>query len=173
MALVVEDGTGKADAESYVGVADCAAWATKNGAAFSAAPEASAEAALRRATRFIDATYGARFIGFRTNGRAQALQWPRRDAYDEANDEYLPDDEVPQEIVTAACEAAVRELAEPGSLAPDLERGGAVKRLQAGSVQIEYAGNASALTTFTVIDNALAGLLTLTGGGFVGRAVRG
>lgn len=173
MPLVVEDGSGLWDAESYVSASDCADYCDARGLTFSDADENAQEAALRRATAYLDSTFRGRFIGRRVNGRAQALEWPRRNAYDAANEEYLALDEVPQEIITATCEAAVRELAEPGSLSPDLERGGAIKSIKAGSVGIEYAGNAPASTTFTVIDNAVAGLLVSTGAGLVGRAVRG
>lgn len=173
MALTVEDGTGLADAESYVSVADCEAYCTARGLTFSTGATPDKEAALRRATSYIDGAYRARFIGWRTNGRAQALAWPRRDAFDVATGEYLVSDEIPPELVAATCEAAVRELAEPGALAPDLERGGAIRSLKAGSVGIEYAGNAPVATTFTAIENALAPLLNSTGGGLVGRAVRG
>ena len=158
MALQVEDGTGLADAESYVSVADCAAWATKHGKTFPASPAAPAEQALRRATAWIDGIYGRRFVGARLNGRAQALCWPRTDAEDKDGEE-VPSDEVPSEVVTATCEAAVRELASPGILSPDLKRGGAIKSVKAGSVAVEFMGNAPAETTFKAIDAALAPLL--------------
>lgn len=173
MALIVEDGTGLATAESYVSVADCATYCTARGLTFATGTTENKEAALRRATAWIDGAYGRRFIGQRTNGRAQALCWPRIDAWDADNDEFIASDEVPDEIVTATCEAAVRELASPGSLAPDMKRGGAVKSVKAGSVSVEFAGNAPAETTFKAIDQALAPLLTSTSGGLVGRAVRG
>lgn len=172
MALTVEAGTGAADSESYVSVADCAAWAVKHGKTFPSSPAATAEAALRRATAFIDAAYRGRFPGRRLNGRDQALEWPRIEAADRDGED-IASDEVPDEIVTATCEAAVRELATPGSLAPDMKRGGAVKSVKAGSVSVEFMGNAPAETTFKAIDQALAPLLTATSGGLVGRAVRG
>jgi hypothetical protein len=79
---------------------------------------------------------------------------------------------VPIEIVHATIEAAVRELATPGSLAPDLERGGAIKSLRAGSVGIEYMGNAPAETIFTLIDGILSGLLGSRSSSLVGVSSR-
>ena len=160
MAIVVEDGTGKADAESYVSVEDAEQYASLYGHEdFGAAAEADQEAALRRATRAIDALYGSRFPGARLNGRAQALQWPRSDAYD-ADGEEIASDEIPTEVVSATVEFAIRELTEAGSTMPDLERGGAIRSLKAGSVSIEYAGNATARTVYSIVDGILATLLT-------------
>lgn len=172
MALVVEDGTGKTDADSYCSLSDAVAYAAARGLTFPASPAGPAEAALIRATAAIDATYRARFPGQRTSGRAQSLEWPRKYAGDAAG-EPIADDEIPQEIMNAVCEAAIRELAAPNSMMPDLERGGQIKSIQAGSVAIEYGGNATARTAFTLIDGILAGLLGVAQPSFVATAVRG
>lgn len=158
MALEVEDGTGKANAESYISVADCVTYCDARGLTFSSGATADQEAALRRATAAIDALYGSRFPGVRLNGRSQALQWPRSDAYD-VDSEQIASDEIPMEVTRATCEFAVRELAEPGSTQPDLERGGAIRALKAGSVSIEYAGNATARTVYSIVDGILSTLL--------------
>lgn len=189
MSLVAEDGTGLASAESYVSVADCAAYAVAHGLTFPASPADVAEAALRRATAYID-TYRSRFPGYRTKRRAQGLEWPRTGAYadlpQDADDhspyrgaiynpgyDYIPSDQVPVEIIRATCEAAARELASPGAMQPDLERGGAIQELQAGSVRVVYAANAINGTTMQVIDGLLAPLLKAGGGGIAfGQASR-
>lgn len=158
MTLVVEDGTGLSTAESYVSVADCAAYATARALSFSTEDTAAAEAALRRATAWIDGQYRSRFSGVRQHRRLQALEWPRGWAEDnECNP--ISASEVPVEIVHATCEAAVRELAKPGSMSPDLKRGGAIKRVKAGSVEVEYGAGATATTVFATIDGILASLL--------------
>jgi hypothetical protein len=76
MALIIEDGTGVLNADSYVSASRAQAFASSLGLAW---PEnvTAAEQALRRATRFIDASYRGRFLGVRVKGRAQALEWPR------------------------------------------------------------------------------------------------
>lgn len=196
MALIVEDGTGKPDANSYVSLAVALDYAQTRGiAAWTAdgAADATRSAALIRATAFIDATYRGRFPGYRTQGRRQGLEWPRVGAYTYVPDDgrsgaylsggygatqldagysYILPNEIPREIIAATCEAAGRELAEPGLLAPDLDRGGAIQSLSAGSVSITYAVGASARTTFQAIDKALASLL-MPRNEFSGRVARG
>lgn len=159
------------DADSYVSVEDAAAYAAKKGLAFPASPIEPAEQALRRATAWIDATYRIRFPGAATDVW-QNLEWPRAgviyrgEAYDETK--------IPQQIKDATCEAAIREFAKPGSLSPDRQRGGAIKEIQAGSVDITFADNAPIETTFTAIDGLLSGLLLPAKGktstAFVARA---
>ena len=147
---------GAQDADSYVSVDDAAAYAAKKGLSFPASPAEPAEQALRRATAWLDSTYRIRFPGAATDVW-QSLEWPRAGVI--YRGQPLDEDVIPQQIKDATCEAAVREMAEPGSLAPDLERGGAVKRLKAGSVEVEYADGADLTTTFTTIDGLLSGLL--------------
>ena len=171
MALVVEDGTGKSDAESYVSVSACADYAAKVGGAFATTDTTACEAALRRATAWVDGTYSHRFPGVRSKVRNQALEWPRIDAEDREGYAIGPT-EVPREIVSATCEAAIRELATPGTMAPDLERGGAIRKMQAGSVALEYAAAAPVTPMYLVIDNLLSPILR-SGNKLVGRAVRG
>lgn len=139
MALIVEDGTGLPDAESYVSVANCSTYCVKHGLTFDTAVTADAESALRRATEFLDYTYRQRFPGSRTHRRNQALEWPRTAAYyytqdivsrglyggrglyagcDELLWQYDPIDSatVPGEIINAACQAASLESVSPGLL---------------------------------------------------------
>jgi len=162
---------GAQDADSYVSVEDCAEYAAKKGLAFPASPIGPAEQALRRATEWLDSTYRIRFPGAATDVW-QSLEWPRVGVI--YRGQPLDEDTIPRQIIEATCEAAVREMAEPGSLAPDLERGGAVKRLKAGSVEIEYADSADLTTTFATIDGLLNGLLLPAKGktatSFVARA---
>ncbi|WP_395383333.1 DnaT-like ssDNA-binding protein [Mesorhizobium sp. UC22_110] len=117
--LIVEDGSGLANAESYVSASDAASYAADRGLTFPASPADKAEAALRRATAYIDNTYRTRFPGQRKKFRLQALEWPRVGVVD-MNGFPVTGDEVPVEVVRATCEAAVRELASPGSLNPDV-----------------------------------------------------
>lgn len=78
MALVVEDGTGLANAESYASVADATTYATdRELTAWTAGTvtDANREAALRRATEYIEAEYGQRFAGVPLT-TTQALHFP-------------------------------------------------------------------------------------------------
>lgn len=171
MTLVLEDGTGIESANSYATEDDFDEYVD----ARSITPASGdKEAALIRATTAIDARYGASFPGYRKAGRDQGLLWPRAAAYD-SEGWLLPDDEVPKEVVEATIEAAVRELANPGSMMPDLERGGGIQSIRAGSVGITYSQNASAKTTYTLIDGIIANVLSGNGGsngGMFGQSVR-
>ena len=104
-------------------------------------------AALVRASRYVDALSGLRrtaegcvprFPGRRTGGISQALQWPRTGARDIDGYE-IPADVVPVAIEYATYEAAIRELANPGSLSPDYVGKDAVKREKIGPIETEYA----------------------------------
>lgn len=171
MALTVEDGTGLVGADSYVSVADCETYCDARGLTFSGAATADKEAALRRATASIDAMYRSRFPGQRRQYRNQALEWPRTGAVD-ANGIVVSYDSIPVEIEMATYEAAVRELAEAGSMLPDLERGGAIKSISAGSVSIEYGASAKPGTAMQIIDGILAGLIG-SAARYYGEAKRG
>lgn len=170
MPLVLEDGTGLASANSYVSETDADTYFDDRATTdWTGDTTSDKEAALIRASAAIDATYRARFPGWRSNGRDQGLEWPRTNAYDY---EGLPVDGVPVEIINATCEAALIELTDPGAMTPDLERGGQIRAMSAGSVSIEYAAAASATTTRTLIDGILSSLLGPTTM-YSARAVRG
>ena len=96
--LIVESGEGLANADSYVSVADCDAYAAAHGLTFTG-DEPAKEARLRRATQYLDAQYT--FKG-EEQTEAQALAWPRT----------VAPGIVPREIVSACCELACK----PGDL---------------------------------------------------------
>lgn len=177
MSFEVEDGSGSATANSYLSVSTADAYHAARGNSTwteaSTSPDQGKHAALVRATQAIDALYRGRWPGTKLNGRLQALEWPREDAED-AEGEEIAEDEIPAEVIDATCEAALRELIDAGSMMPDFERGGAVKSVKAGSVAVEFAGNAQAATAFTLIDGILAPLLGENPQPlYYGRAIRG
>lgn len=163
---------GDANADSYNTLDEISAYATSHGLTFVTSPSSAGEAAARVAAQWIDARYGARFPGYKTNGRSQSRAWPRTAAYD-AEDLLLDSTEIPHEIKDAHAEAAIREYASPGTLAPDLERGGSIKRLKAGSVEIEYGADATSGTVFSTIDGILNSLFGEVVPSYVGRTERG
>jgi len=184
--LTVETGSGILGADSYVAAVDCLAYATARGLTFGS--DATAEAALRRATAYIDNTYRLRFSGYRTFRRAQSLEWPRSLSFYFTPDygghnpyfvdpraiypfDLIPPNVIPPEIITATCEAAIREFATPGALLPDLDRGGAVASLKAGPVEVKYAPGADPNTLFQVIDAALSALIGVKSA-YTSRAAR-
>lgn len=94
MALVIEDGTGKPDADSYVSVADCEAYAAANNLTF-AGTESEQEGRLRRATRYLDTEY--QYKG-QESTETQALAWPRD----------VAPGVIPKQIKDACCELACK-----------------------------------------------------------------
>jgi len=86
LTLVVEDGTGLSNSNSYVSVAGADSYndAHVSRTAWTALSTGDKEAALAMATRVIDESY--QFNGFK-NSDSQALQWPRRDAPDPDQDD--------------------------------------------------------------------------------------
>ena len=165
MALVVEDGTGLADADSYLDEADFEARAEGLGLALPATGDA--EVALRRGTIYLEGRYAGRWPGYKINGRSQALAWPRRYVVDSHGD-VVPQDEVPEEIKKALVEAAYREMVEPGVLTPDYVPGQRVVSETVGPISTTYADDSSASQrpTVTMIDEILWPLLLPGGSGF-------
>lgn len=110
MSLVVEDGSGLSTANSYSSVADADSYVADHGAdtVWSAASDDDKETALILGTQFIDLLYATRFKGVKENNE-NALCFPRMGCTDE--DGYdIYSDVVPNKIVYAAIEAAVRSI---------------------------------------------------------------
>lgn len=157
MALVVEDGTGLSDAESYASVAAADAYATARGLTWSGT-DAAKEQALRRATTWLDGRYRGRWPGTKVRLRLQALDWPRTGAHDIAGDT-VDYQSVPIEVVNATIEAAVREIATPGSLSPDVTGEKVLTRLGELSWQVTGTGPEAKRPIMTVIDDILSRLI--------------
>ena len=164
MALIVEDGTGKSDAESYLSVADADTYHTKHGDSsdWSGASTAEKEEALRMATQYLDATYNALWIGTRAN-ETQVLDWPRSDAED-TDGFVIASDTLPKAIEDATAEAAVRHITETDGLFPDVSTPGSIKsyKVKVGPVEeaTEYVGGNPQVKAFRIIDSLLRGLIT-------------
>jgi hypothetical protein len=158
MALIVEDGSVVAGAESYGSVAEADAYFTSIGISTWTGTVPVKEAALRKATAYIDTKYGQRLKGYRKS-TSQVLRWPRVMVEDDdvswGSAVYLSDTTIPTNIKRATFEAALRSLTAP--LDPDLERGGAVQSISvAGAISKTYFPGAPSGTTFRVIDRLMA-----------------
>src|SRR5215510_14550124 len=110
LTLVKEDGTGKADANSYANVADGDAYFDGHlyATAWTGASAPNKEKALVFATRLIDSQF--QFNGWRAHDQ-QALQWPRQRCPDPdkglpitvlllTSGSYVDDNVVPQGVVS-------------------------------------------------------------------------
>jgi hypothetical protein len=145
--LIKEDGTGKADANSYADVADGDAYHDGHlyAEAWTTADADRKAAALVMATRVIDAMF--RFNGFKRM-TSQALQWPRRECRDpDAQNGVVPglllirgpwvdETKVPAAVVAATCEMA-RALLEADRTENPMGEGLKTFRLE-GAVTVDF-----------------------------------
>tara|TARA_Y100000310_G_scaffold344961_1_gene460802 strand:+ start:2551 stop:3063 length:513 start_codon:yes stop_codon:yes gene_type:complete len=163
MALIVEDGSGLATAQSYLSVADADTYHTAHSASttWSGAAEADKEKALRLATQYLDALYGTRWVGSRWS-LAQALDWPR--SYVVLYDIYtISTSTIPQDLKDACAELALKQIADT-DLIPDLTNPGSVasESVSAGSVSTSttyVGGGKSQLKRYRLADNLLRQIL--------------
>lgn len=118
--LVVEDGTGLEDANSYATLeeADALHADEVHSAAWAATAEDSRKKALVTATRMLDQF--VEWNGYKKT-EDQALQWPRTDCPDPdraGGREFMPDDEVPKFLVRAVCFYALAVLSQNPEVQP-------------------------------------------------------
>jgi hypothetical protein len=169
MAVIVTPGA--ADANSYASIAAADAYhLARANAPWAAANEAEKSSALIRGTAWLDGTFRARWPGYKTGRRAQALDWPRVEAWDQEGEPILSA-EIPAEVVAACCEAALRELTAPGSLSPDVTPGTAKVLTSVKGITwtpLRSSADASDMApTLLAVNAALSGLLAY-GGGSIG-----
>ncbi len=179
MALIVEDGSGLADANSYVDPAGAAAqsWLDSrlNASVWTTASAPDREKAVRMATASLDSTW--EFKG-RPTTDTQALSWPRYGAW--VDGRYLPDDALPKNLVTATLEMALALLtsdrtSDTGNGAQQLKS----LNLGEGAIELEFSGPNPATSvlpwTPPSVKNLLRGLGSLndSGGGGMVNLIRG
>jgi hypothetical protein len=165
MAIIVEDGTGLADAETYISVADADTYHSQRAnAAWALLDTPAKEAALRKATDYMMGCYGSRWLGERVSA-TQALDWPRFDVV--ARGFSIASDAIPAEVQRACAELALR--ASSADLAPDI--GQRTLREKVDVIEVEYDRYSPQFTQFRAIDNLLAPFLD-DRGGTIRRVVR-
>lgn len=160
VALIVEDGTGKVDAESYVSVEFFRDYHTKLGNTITA-QDAAIEIALRKATAYMVATLRGSWKG-RRSVINQALDHPR---YDLWRDDYdlVPFNEVAKEAKVTCCELGLIALGGT-SLMPTASKRG-MKSIKIGPIAVTYDGDAATGTQFVAAMRGLEPLLTAAAGG--------
>lgn len=169
MALVVEDGTGKSDAESYISVADATAYhAARGNAAWAAlANDTIREQLLRKATDTMLQMFAGRWAGARTSS-TQALDWPRynvpmKDAPSGIGygmGAYYPSNIVPAAVARACAELALKAAA--GDLVTDGTQ--AVVREKIGPLEVEYQPGSQDAVNYRSVEGMLQPFLKGTGG---------
>lgn len=174
MALITEDGTAKADAESYITLADATAHhAAMGNAAWAAlATDDLREQALRRAASYMVQIYRPLWAGYRKTS-TQALDWPRysvpaQDLAVIGTAGYYADDVVPAEVRKACAELALRAAA--GTLLADESR--EVVEQTVGPITTKYRPGSGQAKRYPAIDGLLSGLLSTPRAGVAMRLVR-
>ena len=147
MTLVVEDGTGLANADSYITVAQYKAYADGRGYDYSTLTDAQIEVKLREGVQFVD-TIG-RFKGVQLT-EGQALEFPRSGCYDWNGREVTG---VPKRVKDAQAEATYK--AQSGTLYTDADRGGMIKSESVGPISVTYMDGAPATKLYTAVMNLL------------------
>jgi len=168
VALTVEDGSIVADANSYASLAFVDDYHEARGNSGWTGTDAVKEAAIIRATELLDASFAWRG---EIVSNAQALRWPRSCVTDRDGRE-IAADEVPTQIQKALAELSLLCLAGAligGSAGSSATATGAIKRVKAGSVEVEYQAGQMVPAPFgssnmlpngaaEMIDRILAGL---------------
>lgn len=169
MALIVEDGSGKPDAESYISVAEADAYHLKFGnTAWAGMTEPNKEIQLRRGTAYIEQMYSGKWQGQRTWPAVQALSWPRRYVVIDGDEPevwnmvtkstgvLVPADQVPKPVREAAAVLAISATGDEDPLLPPLEPSGP------GAVKSESfkVGPIENATTYAENDGTIRDLTT-------------
>ena len=168
MAIIVEDGSGLSNSETYISVADSLTYhAARGNAAWAALTTAQQEQALRRAADYMVQVYRLRWKGVRMLS-TQALDWPRAYVYLEpvitgANLEFpnlVADDIVPAEVARACADLALKAAA--GELYSDQSQG--VVREKIGPIEVEYDRFSPRAVKYSAIDALLRPFLASSEG---------
>lgn len=148
MALIVEDGTGNPDAESYVSVAYFDNWCSKRPeyAALVASDDADKVGKLIEATGYADTV--KRYKATRKSAD-QGLYFPREGLVDWDG---MPVEGIPRRLKDAVCFLAATAFSEP--LYENL--GQTVKSESIGPISTTYADGSTAHKTFTAAERLLA-----------------
>jgi len=131
MALIIEDGSGIADAESYATTEQLADYAAKFGVTI---PEdmLAQEALLRRSALVMN---GMKWKGRRAH-EEQALAWPREGV--QVDGAYKRNNYIPREIFYGQL-ALATEIHKDDLTPPETRQGAVIRKRVEGAVEVEYA----------------------------------
>lgn len=165
MALIVEDGTGRADAQSFVDVVDIAAWASARGLSFSGTAPQQEQSAVRAFDYIRNGQRFRRWRGALLNG-SQRGPYPRTGVTLE-DGTALVDAVIPWQIKDAQCALAVLDRGGT-SLQTIIKNGGAmVSSKSVGPLSTSYAvptnagGGAFSLASEAIFSEAIGYLVPL------------
>jgi len=123
MSLVVEDGTGKSDAQSYLSVVDFKSYCTARGISISAYADPAIESGLINATEYIEIRWGESLKGSMEFQDTQALLFPRLSIYDSEGRALTG---IPQRLERATAEYTLISLAQSLMPNPTIETSGKI-----------------------------------------------
>lgn len=181
MPLIIEDGSAKSDADSYISVVDCDSYHSARGNTnWELLSTTEKEQAIVRAVDYMMQVYRFKWSGVRLTA-TQALDWPRSfvpikdfeyaglNGYTTLGGNYYYDSSVvPQEVKNACAELAFK--AAGGELAEDLTQG--VIREKVDVLEVEYDKNSPQFKRYRAIDNMLAAYLDGSTSGTFRKVVR-
>ena len=137
--LIVENGTGLANANAYVSVEFADEYFSARGnQTWAGLGSADKEAAIIKATDYLEAVYWEKWQGEKLKAN-QALAFPRKPFG------------MPAKFKSAVCELAIR--ANEGELMSDVER--LTTKEKVGSIEVEYAQNADPATKYAYVASLL------------------
>lgn len=167
MSLIVEDGSGVANANSYNALADADAFfAARNNTTWAALDQTDQKIPyLIQAVDYMQQAFRPRWKGWR-HLTTQVLDWPRLwvDQFDSPgnygpNPYYFAPTTIPQEVKTAQLLLALKIT--NGDLAPDLER--VEQIVKVGSIQVTYDSNRPPFTVYRDVEMLLGPFLQTSG----------
>ena len=155
MPLIVEDGSGVANASSYASLGYISDYCSDMGyTSWASLGTTDQTSAVLRAMPFIESR---NFKGIKVS-YTNSLEFPREGIIDR-NGYEVPADEIPSNLMKALAEGSYLESETPGILQPNLERGGQVKFKKIDVLETEWFPGASAETSFLKISGYLKGLI--------------
>lgn len=158
MALIVEDGTIVAGAESYASVAEADARLAALGfTTWQPLLTAEKEAALRRSFVFMNQTFRSLWKGTKVEGD-QPADFPRDDM--DVEDVILENDIVPLDVKNAQIDLSIKAAA--GDLNPDTT-GQKLLRKKLGPLEKEFSNSGTAVAVNRALWMSLAPYLNLSG----------
>lgn len=165
--LIVEDGTGKSDANALITLAWLKEYFDGRGVSYAGHTDDQLNGAIVRASAFLASAY--QWQGIKVNQRAQTMPFPRTGVFDREGWNVLQD-EIPREVKAACCEIAIYEAANPGGMNPNVVLAEKVTSEQVGPIRVEYA-NAfmsadSSRPVLTVVSDLIDQFLDHTTGDF-------
>lgn len=150
MALIVEDGTGLSNSEAYCSETYADDYHEKRGN-MTWNSVTDKEAALRKATDYMQQVYRSRWQGLRSV-TDQALDWPRSGVVVNDEEIIVPENIIPGDIKKACAELALKTYTQ--ELLED--QGQQVKRKKVDVIEIEYDTYSPQTKRYKAVDAMLS-----------------